>query len=489
MAQQPPKLKAMLLYSQTDEAFKNLFAVYLQIMQDDGHLQRYSLQEIERLDTYRFKETWKEVDFFLLACTPNLLVQLNANAPLFKRLTEYHHMERLRVAAISFLPLPPKRTMLKNVIHLPDNGHFVQSPVWDSPHSACNRIYYSLCKHFKEWRDKKEQLEEAWAKARVAHTTEGYEAFLKKYPHSWYSREARNLTEAIVEGKLWEEANEKKTLEAYYNYLRSTSRNRERLSEAALKVAEIEEDESRSWQFTARQGRPEFFFRHKAFFFEGKNKEEVNSRIAEFLKEKHIAFAGDKYQAPENHYLLNLAKHLPDKEFFSLMSYLSYCGRLRGKLKQALEDRKWTLYAYIVYSIGLLLPEYQLSRLGIGFSQADEFVVASMLKAILCFGIAGYLFYRNYKAFIFFNKDEEILSESVNAVKRASSFLRASFLTNDPRTVRPTLFFLDRIEKQLISIEKKKFVHYLVQADIPKLQQRLIEEKGAKNSITNSAVM
>lgn len=457
-----PKLKAVLVYSQKDQAFKEQFTDYIQQLKNVQHLSDCSFQNIESINPYRFQQTLQEVDLFLFTCSVSLFVHPNMQASVFQRLVSFHQMKRLRAVTIAFRPWELEKTVLKNVIHLPENGHFVKSTNWDTIDDACNHILQSLCKLCKEWREKKAQLEQAWKQAQIKNTIEGFEAFLKLYPHSWYSKEARNQANVLLEAKLWEEANEKESLEAYYQYLSVTTLNKDRLNEAALKIAEIEEDEERSWKFTADQKRPEFFFRHKALFFEGAHLEETNDRIRHFV-EGHIALAGKDYKAPENHYLLNEAKRLPEGEFFSLMSYLSYCGSLRVKIETLLEDRKWDPVFYTLYFI----PIGALFGLGLwqwftGKSQEGGVYIASIFGNAIVYGFVSFFIYRVFKTFSNFFKDEHFLKESIDVIKRHSTKLRVSFLTNDPRMVRKILSVLDHHDQEVHKIEKKNFLYNLI---------------------------
>ncbi|MCB0585342.1 MAG: hypothetical protein KDD06_08470, partial [Phaeodactylibacter sp.] len=250
------RLTAVFIYSRKDEAFKERFADYLRLLRSGDHLSGFSFQDIETLSPYRFRDKVENTDFFLFAGSPHLFAHPNMQHPVFQRLVRYHHTGRLRAVAILCRPWKLEDTVLKSVIRMADNGQPFDSPGGEKGDEALLLIYNKLCRLCEEWRETKFALENSWQLAQAKHEEEAYHAFLKKHPHSRYAEEARNLAANLSEAALWEEAAEQKKLQHYFRYLLAPSQQKERLDEAALKIAEIEEDEERIWSDTESQKGP-----------------------------------------------------------------------------------------------------------------------------------------------------------------------------------------------------------------------------------------
>ena len=338
------KLTAVFIYSRKDEYFKERFGDYLKLLQADDYLLGLSFQDIESLSPYRFREKVDNSDIFVFASSPHLFAHRNMKHPVFRRLASYHQTGRLWAAALICRPWKLEDTLLRSIARLPDNGQPMDAPSWkteDEPYLLAYNILRRLC---EERMEKNALLEQSWKLAQRSHDVEGYHTFLKSYPHSRYSEEARNLADNLSEAQLWAEAKEGKNLQHYFRYLLSPSQQKERLEEAALKIAEIEEDEERFWLDTKTQKGVEFFFRYKAMFPNGKHREEAEKQIRKFLK-KPIPLAAGHVKASEHHYLMHLAyKRLPEEEYFSLSSYLLYYTRLRGYLEKIATEVSWRRY-------------------------------------------------------------------------------------------------------------------------------------------------
>ncbi len=455
MAPNTQKLTAVFLYSRKDEAFKEPFADYLKLLQSGYHLSSLTFQDIDSLSPFRFEQVLEETDLFLFACSAHLFAHPNMQHGVFRRLACYHNMGRLRAVAISCRPWKLEETVLKDVIHLPENGRPANHPAWGSEDEAFVHIFHALRALCEECLEKKAQLELSWKQAQVSHEVEAYYAFLKQYPHSRYSAEARNLADNLSEEELWIQAKENKGLSNYYRFMLSSPQQKEHLEEAALNITRIENDEERVWADTLAQKGPEFFFRYKAMFPEGKYVKEARKQIRKFLK-KPIALAVAHRKASESLYLMYLAyKRLSAEEFFSLSFYLSYWSRLNGKAgtvsgNLARKPLRYPFYIALAFLLAFTLFSWKVEGGG-GFFPFGWSIVAIVL---------GFIFHHLVRYRL--RTDQEMVSASLLALEQDAAFLKIGFLTNDPQMVRETLGRLSQIERLLEAVEHKNFLHYLL---------------------------
>lgn len=460
MSPNAPGLTAMFLYSRKDEAFKEKFADYLRLLEQGGCLSTLAFQDIESLSPYRFADIVEDTDLFLFGCSAHLFAHPNMREGIFRRMARYHCMGRLRAVALACRPWKLEETVLHGLIHLPENGQAVNSSAWESEDDACLHIYTSLRELCREWQEKKNQLELSWKQAQGAHGVEAYNTFLRRYPHSRYSAEARNLAENLWEKELWSEATERKSLLQYYRYMQFPAQHKENLQEAALNITKIEEDEERLWADTAARKGPEFFFLYKAMFPQGRYLEEANKQIRKFLK-KRISLAAGHIKALENQYLMYLAyRRLPPEEFFSLSFYLAYRARLDGrqeKISNALSSKPIRYPVYIFVAIVLAFSLFSM--------KVEGMLLSGWLLAFLA-AAAGLALH--FMAQYRLRQDLDIMRRSGLALKQASAFLKVGFLANDDGMVRDTLILLTRIEQQMETIEHKNFLHYLLPDKQPK---------------------
>jgi len=456
MAPNTQKLTAVFLYSRKDEAFKEGFSDYLKLLQSGYHLSSLTFQDIDNLSPFRFEQVLEEVDLFLFACSAHLFAHPNMQHGVFRRLVRYHHMGRLRAVAISCRPWKLEETVLKGVIHLPENGRPAGHPSWGSEDEAFLHIFHALRALCEEWLEKKTRLELSWKQAQVSHEVEAYYAFLKQYPHSRYSAEALNLADNLSEQELWMQAKEHKGLVNYFRFMLSSPQQKEHLEEAALNITRIENDEEQVWADTLAQKGPEFFFRYKAMFPTGKYVKEAGKQIREFLK-KPIALAVAHRRASESLYLTYQAyKRLPAEEFFSLSFYLSYWSRLNGKAgtlsdNLARKPLRYPFYIALAFLLALTFFSWKVEGDSTGLPSPG------WLIAVIVVGFVAHCLVR-YRL----RKDQEMVSASLLALEQAAAFLKTGFLANDPQMVRETLDRMTQIERLLEDIEHKNFLHYLL---------------------------
>ena len=471
------KLTAVFLYSRKDEAFRERFGDYLRLLQSDDYLLGLTFQDIESLSPYRFRDKVESSDFFLFAGSPHLFAHPNMNHPVFKRLVSYHHTGRLRAIALNCRPWAIEDTLLKSVIQLPGNGEPLSISGEETKDEAFLDIYHYLCQLCEDWMEEKSRLENSWKLAQRNHDVEAYHAFLKQYPHSRYSGEARNLADNLSEAEMWAKASEKKSLQHYFGYLLSPSQQRERQDEAARKITEIEEDEERFWADTATQKGPEFFIRYKAMFPEGKHWEEADKKLRKLLK-RPAALAVSHAKASEHHYLMHLAyKRLPEEEYFALNSHLLYCMNLRGRHGKVVNDVKWRGYLY-PSMLGLALLALAIFSWP---SISETLQTPSVSGALLTVAIvlfAGILAYRSFHSLRRLYEDYFKLQEALQALKQSAAYLKVGYLTNDPKTVWEIQLQLIRLEQQLQAIEQKNVLDYFFQAG-PDRPEWVVREEAA----------
>ncbi|MCO6479001.1 MAG: hypothetical protein J5I94_20370 [Phaeodactylibacter sp.] len=454
-------LTAVFLYSRKDEAFKEEFGDYLKMLQRGDHLLGLDFLDIESLSPYRLQEKLDKVDFFIFSSSVHLFAHPNMRAPLFRQIMRHHHAGRLRVVTICCRPWDLEDTVLNGAIRFPRDGRPLNGSNGKMDDEACRQIFNKLRQLCDNWRGRKTQMEYAWKRARAMDTAEAYYAFLKKHPLSKYAREARERADELDEATAWKNAEKEKDVNSYYHYLLASSPEKKRLEEAALSITNIEEDEERFWEDIKEQEGPEFFFRYKAMFPNGKYIQEADEMIQKFF-DKPPALANTPEKQPAHNTLNHLAhKRLSEEEHYSLTSYLLFCGEKRFHLEEAIYWGWWKWYfnAVLLLSVPALVVFFYVLLKQLLFFEYGVSKTLLGLSAIIAFLYTGL---RVYGSFTLLRKDWESLMDADKFFRRASALLKVGFISNDAKRVWDTMAQLSRMDKKLRRIEHKNILHYLL---------------------------
>ncbi len=454
-------LTAVFLYSRKDEDFKENFGDYLKILQKRDHLQGLDFLEIESLSPYRLQEKLDKTDLFIFASSVHLFAHPNMKAPFFRQVIRYHHTGRLQAIAICCRPWDLEDTVLNGAIQFPRDGHSLNGSNGRTDDQACLQVFNKLKELCDKWRGLKIQMEYAWKRARAIDTPEEYQAFLKKYAFSKYAQEAKKRAGELDEAAAWKKAEKEKDIKSYQHYLLASSPQKERMEEAALGITNIEEDEERFWEDIKGQKGPEFFFRYKAMFPDGKYVKEADEKIRKFF-DRPPALANTPEKQPAHNTLNHLAhKRLSEEEHYSLTSYLLFCGEKRFHLDEAIYWGWWKWYfnAVLLLSVPALVVFFYVLLKQLLFFEYGVSKTLLGLSAIIAFLYTGL---RVYGSFTLLRKDWESLMDADKFFRRASALLKVGFISNDAKRVWDTMAQLSRMDKELRKIEYKNILHYLL---------------------------
>ncbi|MCO6479000.1 MAG: hypothetical protein J5I94_20365 [Phaeodactylibacter sp.] len=287
------------------------------------------------------------------------------------------------------------------------------------------------------------------------------EASLKKDHNPKYQEETLNKLINLTKIGLLPKAKEVEVQELYQKFLLTPPFEKERYDAAALKIAEIEEDEDLLWSVTKNQKGPGAFFLYKAMFPEGKYLDAANKQIEKILKEQAPGDLAPITLTEDQHFDNLSYQGLSEEEYFTLTSYLSFCQEKRFYLEDVMY---WGWWKWYLNAVVLLLVPVSIACL-YSFLMQEPFFEYSVSRALLTIGAFLLFFYtsvRIYGSFSLLQKDWKSLMEADKFFRKASAFLKAGFISNDAKRVWNIITELYRMDQKLHTIEHKNIMHYLL---------------------------
>ncbi len=443
---EPQWLDIAFLYGERDEPLRTEISPLLQLLEPDRPWMRVKYHSVEGLGEYGLGQLIDKADVFLLVISNDFLALALKEADLFRHIMDNHRTGK--ALAVAFAPggSLAGESIFKDAVVL-------QRGQGGSFSGAVREVLAPL---LEEVLEKKQALENSWHEARAINAVESYWAFLGQHPRSRHSLEARKYLDELTEKELWARARQQHNVQGYFDYL-SNAPLQEKRFEAALKISEIEDDEEKNWAEARNSDDTGLYFRYRAFFPEGKHRQEDEEALGRKLSEPG-SLEGSGGGMLESNFLLYLAcQRLGRDELFSLLSYLSYGARLRN-LREGLERKarqrvaNFVLYPLLILSIGLLfLPQMKAPAILEG---GIRYLFWALLLILLVYRIAA--------VYLHFWRDFHMLAQADVVLKRGLPLLKAAYINNEHEVARKILARLHQVEQAMEQLGARSAMSYLL---------------------------
>ncbi|MCG8331599.1 MAG: hypothetical protein MI974_28175 [Chitinophagales bacterium] len=463
----PPLLYAVFLYSEKDNNYREELQSYLSLLEKERIFTKIDYWPVDDLNVRRLKKRLPDIDICFCLMSTYFLAAMSKDVAFERYLMGKHQLKHLRVISFLLREWKMEETVFRSSYILPEKDKPLLANVWESGHQAMLYAYNKLPAICQDVRERKDEVEAAWSFLQDHKREANYWRFLRKYRFCRYAKQARQELDELVESRLWKNAIRRQTAAAYYQYLREAPLRKHYLEAASLLHA-IEESEEMVSKDMVRNDLPSYYLRYKSLFPKGKYQEFAHDKVKGFLKEEPLLEEEPQEMVNDDQafYLLKKAySALKDdpEGLFSLESYIKYCWAIRVKMTGLVRRLQNMPFNFI--SMLMLIIFFEMMLL-VFFSMREGLIdVLTANLRITFFMVIVHMF-----AFIFVRRayhniivDRQFANDAQTLLKRASVLIKASFITNDQRSINQILKVVLMIEEKEKEVSKKGFLDYMIQ--------------------------
>ncbi len=414
-------------------------------------------------------------DLILYLVSQDFLNVKFVNNPSIDRIRRHHHVGNLRLIPILLSPCRIDETDLSRIQSLPSN----KQPILNKFKAHPSEIFLQLSKELVPFSQvisiHKKTIQSAWQNTQKKNTIPAYENFIKKYPFSIYSGQARKLWHQLLEKKHWENARKNSQVKTAFDYLKAAPLKAHQ-EEALDKIINYEEDEELIWQDAINNKQLFLFLAYKRRFPEGKYIHIANIEIEKLYKKNYNIRAERNLKFDAN-YLSYLAyQEMTPCDVFSLDSFRSHQESLDERLHDLHRKYKGFLISFIGVIAFLVIMTIMIF-LTFSMFETNQLTGGILINIVATLGIF-YLLWRILKAYEYIREDYNLNNNGILLSKRAGVLLKTSFITYDEPNINKALQQMYETEQWLEHKEQKNFGDYLL---LPSEKDKLLKKLNIFN--------
>lgn len=450
----------IVLYAAEDLRYKEHIERHIKRRNDSKHLGKLLFKPLEALTGHYFSSDSSINNYLVVVCllSNDFLFSEFGFSRQLKNLRKHHNLKRTPMAPILLEACELSNTPFNGIASFPANAVPIKQLPKEEYHPTLTKLASEICERIKKQMVWKESMERHWQDAQKADTIADYQFFLDQYPNSLYARRADARRKALVEEKLWKEADSFDNVSFYFQYLTESPLQKYR-EEALDKIIEIEKDEPLARKEMMKEHHLSMLLDYKLKFRKNGDINAANQRIFETMNTPFTEWLDRPIpENSESNFLeLQVFRQCDSNELMTfglLERFQRGLTANMASLEKRIKKRNWfflpiLLLFTLVFFLSLL---YWLV----------PFVFDKWL-AIKLFFI--YLFVEWIKlavnAIRSMAEDYRLIGEKAKDLSRAVTELKISFLTNDPKGRGKSILHLFNAEEWVAEVEGKTLLNYL----------------------------
>lgn len=304
----------------------------------------------------------EEADLIIYLMSPDLVASNYFYGKEVRLAITQHQLKRAVLVPVYLRDLGPEFRPFKSIPSLPKDQDAIKNAVGYEEEIVFRQVIEELKEITYSIKKRKSDIIRTWNKASQANSEEAYQEFLREFPYSFFSTEARLRMEELEEKRLWQEAVDGNCTNSYLNYLADSPLNKHE-SEAVKKIQAFEQNEEEAWKDAQNHEEIALVARYINWFPKGKYIKDARKRLKEMLNNDalfEIQFDEEEEDGPqlkvEGCFLdYAAAQRLTSpEEKLKYDLFDDYVDGLEGRIYHAInEDKTWQFYASPIF--GFLL--------------------------------------------------------------------------------------------------------------------------------------